>query len=484
MIPRRLVRTFAVKLCKNGFEALADAKDGSSYLIPGFGIVGIPENSLRVLHAMKLKDLTLYANSVGLSDFGHGPLITSGQTKRIYVSFLGFYHILESMYLRGEAEMIPIPQGTLVERMRCARSGIPGFYTPTTAGTWLADGKFPIKYSRAGVPEKYTEPKETRRFGKQECVLEGALGADFTLIKAYVGDRYGNLRFRKISRNFNPDIAGAGRVTVAEVEYLVDRLDPDQVHLPGVFVDRLYQGEWFGKKIERIQLREAEESQPSPPKNHVGLKIAKRIAKEYQPGMYINLGVGMPGDTPRFITPDMDITFQVENGVVGSDGLPKLNEIDPDVVNAGKNAMTVNPGHSYMNSSDAFGVMRGHHLHMTVLGGLEVSEDGDLANYFIPNKMYRGVGGAMDLVSGCDRVVVGMTHMNGKQPKVLRKCRLPLTAPRCISKLVTEYAVFEFRDATPRMQLAEIVPGITVDQLRKITPARFSVSPDLRSYQE
>lgn len=481
-----MIRRFATKIYRDSKHALNDVKDGASFLMGGFGMVGNAENSLRCLNEMGVKNLVIYTNSVGLSNQGQGPLITSGQVAKVYVTFLGFYHALEKLYCEGKAEMIPIAQGTMVESFRCAKGGLGGFYTKTAAGTWLQTGEFPIKYREDGTIEKYNERKELRKFDNVDYVFEEPLTADYGLLKGYVADKYGNIRFRKTSRNYNPDLAGAARITVAEVEHIIDKLPPDQIHLPGIFVDRVYKGEWFGKKVERLQLREIEQDGTNQGTvNPLLLKIAKRLSKEFKPGMYINLGVGVPGDTTKFLPKDFDVNLQMENGIIGGGEIPTINEIDSEMTDASRLATTTKIGHCFMSSAESFGIMRGHHLHMTVLGSFEVSQYGDFANYLIPRKMYRGVGGAMDLVAGCDYVMIGMRHIYNGKPRVLKKCTLPLTASKCVDKLVTEYAVFEFSKTDPKvMTLIELVDGMSLEEFKKITPADYVVSKNLKKYQE
>ena len=222
------------KVYPNAKEALFDAKNNMTFLIGGFGLCGIPENLITALCELKLQELTCVSNNAGVDDFGLGLLLQTKQIKKMISSYVGENQLFEKQYLSGELEVELTPQGTLAERVRAAGAGIPAFFTPTGVGTPIAEGK------------------EVRSFGGQDYIMEKALTGDFALVKAWKGDAFGNLVFRKTARNFNPIFATAGKITIAEVEELVDigEIDPDHVHTPGVFVQRIFQGQNYEKRIE------------------------------------------------------------------------------------------------------------------------------------------------------------------------------------------------------------------------------------------
>lgn len=223
------------KIVSSADEAVKDVFDGAMLTMGGFGLCGIPENSIAALVRLGVKNLTCVSNNAGVDGFGIGLMLEKKQVKKMVSSYVGENKLFEQLVLSGELLLEFAPQGTLAERLRAGGSGIPGFYTPTGVGTLIAEGK------------------EVREFDGRKYILEKGIIGDFGIVKAWKGDAMGNLVFRKTSRNFNPLCAMAGKITIVEVEELVPvgSIDPDQVHLPGVYVHRIYQGAKFEKRIER-----------------------------------------------------------------------------------------------------------------------------------------------------------------------------------------------------------------------------------------
>jgi len=229
------------KVVRSADEAIADLRDGASIMMGGFGVCGIPEHLIAALVRRGTRDLTVMSNNAGVSDFGIGLLLQSRQVRKMIATYVGENELFERQFLSGELEVELVPQGTFAERIRAGGAGIPAFFTPTSYGTKAAEGK------------------ETREFDGRHFVMERALHADYAFVKAWKGDRLGNLVYRRTTRNFNPMMATAGRITIAEVEQLVEpgALDPDQVHTPGIFVQRLFQGSAYEKRIEQRTTRDA-----------------------------------------------------------------------------------------------------------------------------------------------------------------------------------------------------------------------------------
>ena len=227
------------KVVADAEAALRDVQDGAVILSGGFGLSGNPENCIRELARRKLKNLTIVSNNCGTTEKGLGILLAQGQVKKMISSYVGENKIFEQQFLSGQLEVELCPQGTLAERIRAGGAGVEAFFTPTGYGTKVADGK------------------ETREINGKRCVLEHAIRGDFALVKAWKGDAWGNLVFRKTSRNFNPLMATAGRVTIAEVEELVPvgSLPADGIHLPSIYVQRIFQGTEYEKPIEQRTVR-------------------------------------------------------------------------------------------------------------------------------------------------------------------------------------------------------------------------------------
>jgi 3-oxoacid CoA-transferase subunit A len=257
------------KVVASAREAVADVGDGAVLAVGGFGLCGVPIALIDALLERGSRGLTTISNNCGVDDQALGVLLYAGRIRRTISSFVGGNKELARLYLSGELEVELTPQGTLAERLRAGGVGIPAFYTPTGVGTMVADGGIPVRYDAEGNVVETSAPKETRVFDGTEYVLETALTADFGLVRAAVGDRHGNLVFHESAANFNPLAGMAGRVTVAEVEELVEpgEIRPEHVHLPGVFVDRVVVVGAEGKRIEKrtTRPRTAPGAESAPP---------------------------------------------------------------------------------------------------------------------------------------------------------------------------------------------------------------------------
>lgn len=455
--------------------AVADICDGASILIGGFGVLqGWPHELLFALRDRGVKNLTVICNSPGFGPYSPQILAENHQIAKLIASFGGYSYRttpLSEQIGREEVEFEMVPQGTLVERIRAGGAGIPAFFTPTGVGTVVENGK------------------EKRRFNGREYLMETALRADVALVRASQSDSYGNLIYRRTARNFNPTFATAADMTIAEVDEIFEpgSLDPELVATPGIFVHRLVRREIpltqekvFG--LMRTMGRNVKVAENAG-ESGLGLSpelMALRAARLLEPGQYVNLGIGLPTLVSDFISEH--ITLHAENGILGYGPLARSGEEDLDLYNASSQLVTLLPGASFFHSADAFVMARGGHLGTVILGGFQVAENGDLANWKTPSMRAGAVGGAMDLAAGARNLIVLMFHTtkNG-EPKLLRTCMYPLTAPRCVSWVLTNLALLQIDH--DGFLLRELAPGVSVDQVRAATGASLRLANDLKTME-
>jgi 3-oxoacid CoA-transferase len=457
------------KVIKDAQTAVADIPDNATLMLGGFGLCGIPENLIDALLKTGVKNLTCISNNAGVDDFGIGLMLKTRQVKKMISSYVGENQEFERQLLSGELEVELIPQGTLAERIRAGGAGIPAFFTPAGIGTEVAEGK------------------EIREYEGKKYLLESWLRADFSLIKAWKGDTAGNLVFKGTARNFNPMMAAAGKICIAEVEELLPAgaLNPNEIHVPGIYVQRIFEGKNYEKRIEQKTItKPTDKNSIVEVKSTLGVgldknQIAKRISQELKDGYYVNLGIGIPTLVANYIPENINVVLQSENGLLGIGPFPSEENVDADLINAGKQTITMQADSSLFSSAESFAMIRGEHVDLTILGAMEVSENGDIANWKIPGKMVKGMGGAMDLVASAKNIIVAMQHVSkdGKS-KLLKNCTLPITGINCVKKIVTELAVLEVLPEGG-FKLLETAPGITVEDVKKATEGKLIIEGDI-----
>lgn len=458
------------KVVESAAAAVADVRPGSSIAIAGFGTPhNWPGSLVTALHDQGANELTIIANTLGYGPHSPSLLAESRQVKHLIASFGGLAtrpSAIADQIRAGEVSFEPVPQGTLVERLRAGGAGIPAFFTPTGAGTEVAKNK------------------EVRVIDGREYLLETALRPDFAFVRAARGDRLGNLWFHGSARNFHPVFAMAGKITIAEVDEIVEpgEFDPDSIGTPGIFVDRVVRSEV--SRDEAIDVLKSMGRDPFASRSaksdegRIGITrdmMALRAARELQGLRYVNLGIGLPTLVSNYLDETTTPYLHAENGVLGYGRFADEGEEDWDIFNAGGQIVTLRPGAAFFHSADAFTMARGGHLDAVVLGAFQVSERGDLANWWAPHMGAGGIGGAMDLAVGSPRVIALMEHTaKDGTPKILKECTYPLTSPRCVTTIITDLAVIDVRDES--LHLREVAPGVSVQDVISRTDAPLDVS--------
>ncbi|MEM7032666.1 MAG: 3-oxoacid CoA-transferase [Chloroflexota bacterium] len=433
-------------------ESAALVKDDDVLMAGGFGMTGNPVHLLHALANTAVKNLTYVGNNVGEPGLGGGRLLRNGQLKKAIGSFFTSNPEVVKAAQNEEIQVQLIPQGSLAEAIRAGGAGLGGFYTPTATGTVIA------------------AESETKIIDGTTYVFVPALRANVAFIRAWLADTAGNLIYRMTEQNFNKGMATAADLVVAEVEHIVPvgELDPNEIHTPGCYVDYLVQAhtslEELGSSASiRGGAKKVDEAR---------MAIAHRTLAELQRGDVVNLGIGIPTLTADLITLEHGIIMHTENGMLGVGLSPEEGGALDYPVNAGKIPVTALPGSSYFDSADSFAMIRGGHVDVAIMGGLQVDEQANLANWAVPGKPLLGVGGAMDLATGAKRLIITMTHTNRDgSAKIVPECTLPLTATNAVEMVITELAVFRFIDG--QLTLTELMPGATLEDVHAKTEAAF-----------
>jgi len=427
-------------------------RSGQTIIVGGFGMTGYPTRLLTALADTDVTNLTYISNNVGEPGLGGGLLLRRGKISKAIGSFFTSNPEAVQACLGGELEVELIPQGDLAEALRAGGAGIGGYFTPTGAGTLLA------------------ENRETRIIDGVPMVFVKPLHGDVAVIRAWKADRAGNLQYRLTENNFNQAAAMAADLVIAEAEHIVEvgDLEPEFVHTPGCLVDVIVEA-----KLEIEMLGSSADVAGSRKKvDQDRMAIAQAALEELRPGEVVNLGVGIPTLVADLITPDHGITLHTENGMLGVGPEPESGGAMDLPINASKVPVTALPGASYFDSATSFALIRGGHIDTAIIGGLQVDEQGNLANWAIPGQPILGVGGAMDLAVGARRLIIAMTHTDKQgRAKLVPACTLPLTAAGVVDTVITELGVFKFRDG--RLTLTRLLPGHSLEEVKSRTTAKF-----------
>lgn len=427
-------------------------KEGDTLLQGGFGMTGNPVHLMHALAELGTENLTFIGNNAGEVGLGGGRLLKNGQLKKLIGSFFTSNPDAVKAVQAGLIDYELLPQGTLAEALRAGGAGIGGFYTPASAGTIIAQGR------------------ETKILDGVEQVFVKSLRGNVAFIRAWRADTAGNLQYRMTEQNFNKAMATAADLVIAEVEEIVQvgEIQPEHIHTPGCYVDYLVQAtltlEDLGVSASVSSSKKVDEAR---------MNMARRALAELKKGDVVNLGIGIPTLVADLITEEHGIILHTENGMLGVGPVPADGGGAMDYpVNAGKIPVTALKGSSYFDSTDSFAMIRGGHIDVAIMGGLEVDEAANLANWAVPGKPLLGVGGAMDLAKGAKRLIITMTHTNPDgSPKIVPACTLPLTASGVVNLIITELAVFDYTDN--QLTLIELMPNATLEEIKTKTSAGF-----------
>jgi 3-oxoacid CoA-transferase len=476
-------------------EAVADIPDGDSIAIDTWGVAGTPQNLIAALKRKGTKDLTIITHTFvpQLLDELCFPALLLPQMKKLVTAVVGFAALgagtFVEEYVKNGLEVEVTSHGTLASRLYAGAARLGGFYNPVGVGTVLEEGK------------------EKRIINGKEYIFEKPIRPDYAFIRGYRADKLGNVVYRGVYKLNHPIMAMAAKVTIAEVDEIVEvgKIDPEHVITPGIFVDRTIEipEEGFGssRKVRQLMalvgtiglgrkmLFKEQRLDPAEMKAR-GIKprldreiIAMRAAKELKTGDYVNLGMGMPGLCALHIPEG--VVFQAENGALGYGPLLMDDETEKaefHYVDAGGRFFRKAPGMALFDILTSFSMIRSGRL-ISIMGGLQVSEKGDLANWNPGGGIFGGtLGGGMDLAWGAERVIITMEHTTKEgKPKIVKECTYPLTAKECVDLIVTDLAVIEV--ARNGLLLKEVAPGWTAEEIQALTEPKIIVNPDLKEIE-
>jgi 3-oxoacid CoA-transferase len=463
------------QICETAMEAVADVPDGASILVHSFGPPQAwPTDCLQALAERGVRDLTVVCNTPAGGPTSLCVLAPKKQIRKLVCSFVSNPAMtteISELVKAGEIEVEMVPQGTLIERVRAGGAGLAGFFTPTGVGTAVAEGK------------------EVREFGGRPYVFERAIRADYALLQGFRADEVGNLTYRRGARNFGPGMAMAARTTIAEVKEIVPvgTIDPEEVVTPGIFVDRVVKTtthidigvlRMILSLVGRTNNMEGRAVRDGGPTGLPADLMAMKAASLLREGEYVNLGIGLPTLVSNYIA-GRDVTLHAENGILGYGPFPEEGAEDVDLYNASGQLVTPLAETAYFDSTTSFAMARTGRVSTVILGGFQVAQNGDLANWSIPGQTGGGIGGAMDLAAGGARVIALLYQLERSgRSKLVEKLEYPPTALRCVKSVVTDLAWIDVDERG--FLLREIAPGLSVDDVKSAVAAPLRVASDVQ----
>ena len=456
---------------------MSGIKDGSMVMIGGYGKLGAPHSLIKTLAKTSVKNLTVVCGIAACAEKGSAiqELLEKNKVSKLITSNVGENPTVLDLFKKGELEVQLQPMGTLAEKVRSGGYGIPAFYSPVGAGTYIEEGGVPTKLAKDGKTIIAVNlAKEKREFKGRDYLLEKTILGDYALVKAWKADTKGNCVLKLANRNFNPDMAIAGKICIVEAEEIVEAgaIDGDDIHIPGIFVHRVV------KSTEGCTAKFCEQACPlgSGEVKELRELMVKRAAKEIKEGSYIVLGAGLSKAVEHFIPESVDAHIVCpETGVFGA---VKGGVVCKELADGCLNPVGLRKNGAIIKTSDTFASIRGKHLNLFIVDGYQVSQEGDLANIEKGDKILPSPGIHMDLAAAETPMVVLMEMTSNGKPNLVKNCSYKVSGRKCVSKLVTDMGVFEFK--ADGMTLIEIAPGITVENIKSKTPCSFNVAAGLK----
>lgn len=450
-------------------------------MIGGYGKMGAPLSLIKALANSKAKNLTLVCSAACCPEKGSAiqPLLENKMVSKLITSTVGENQVVIDQFKKGQLEVELLPMGTLAEKARSGGYGIPAFYSGVGIGTFHDEGGLPMKYGKDGKTiVKVNWAPEKRQFHGRDYLMEHTMMGDFALVKAWKADTKGNCMLKLANRNFNPDMAVAGKICIVEADEIVEpgALDGDDIHIPGIFVHRVVKSApcscTCDSSCEKQTCPIGTENQEAR------TMMVKRAAQEVRFGSYVVLGKGLSRAVEKFVPESQDVQYVCpETGIYGAVcGCGKTHS--HDLKDGAFKSVVLRKNAAIVKASDGFCGVRGGHLNLFILDSYQVSEEGDLANIDNGKQVLPSPGVNMDLAAAGTPIVAMMELMTEGKPNLLKHCTFKLAGTKCVKKLITDMGVFEFK---PELTLTEIAPGVTVEKIKSKTPCSFKVASNLKT---